>query len=185
MDSEPPTLVALPPERILLMADYLDPDELACVSLCNRQLFTLLQAQHRRQRTPQLSPREEQQIRVSILTRLERDIPNYFVCHSCKFLHSHNGSDCLGICEPHFQGICPLPCLRRLPQWYGSAGTNLRLNLARCAVFGFNFHSTHLQLSMRQFYQGPKAGISTEALSYTDFNHTNTNSTLRTAALPY
>lgn len=169
MDSEHPTLAALPPELILLIADFLNPDDLACVSLCNRQLITFLQAQRRRQRTPQLSPREEQQIRMSILTRLERDLPNYFVCHSCNFLHSYDGSDGLGICGPHFQGICPLPCLRRLPQSYGSAGTNLRLDLARCAVFGFNFYFTHLQLSMRQLYHGPQAGLSTEALSYTEF----------------
>jgi hypothetical protein len=89
MGSEPPTLAALPPELIQSVAEFLDSDDLACFSLCNHQLFTFLQAQRRRRRThcENALPFEDDHVRMSIVKRLERDLPNYFTCHTCNKLH--------------------------------------------------------------------------------------------------
>lgn len=45
----------------------------------------------------------------------------------------------------------------------------LRLFPGLCTVSGFDFRFTHLQLAIKRIYQGPQAGISTESLSYTEF----------------
>lgn len=45
----------------------------------------------------------------------------------------------------------------------------LRLDIRQRAVSGFDPCFTHLQLAMGRFCYGPQAGISTESLSYTEF----------------
>lgn len=171
MGSEPPTLEALPPELILSIAEFLDSDDLTCFSLCSRQLFTFLQTQRRRRRThyENAMPFEDDHVRTSIVKRLERDLPNYFACHTCIILHRCDDSNCFGLTGPNFLRTSQLPCLGTLPEWPWSKGMGLRLFPGLYTVSGFDFCFTHLQLAMKRLYQGSQAGISTEALSYTEF----------------
>ncbi|CAG7974369.1 unnamed protein product [Penicillium salamii] len=146
-------LAGLPVELLLSTTDFLSVDDWICLSLCNRRLFAIY---HRRYNSTQL-PKE---MKLSVLGRLERDLPQYFVCYDCLILHKDDGSGFLGLSDPFTQQSCPLPCYPNSP---------IRLILQSSCGFDSlrKFKFLDIQQVMRRFYLGDPFGTSTEALSYT------------------
>ncbi|CAG8924129.1 unnamed protein product [Penicillium salamii] len=141
----------LPVELLLSTTDFLSVDDWICLSLCNRRLFAIY---HRRYNSTQL-PRE---IKLSVLGRLERDRPEYFICYTCLILHKDDGSEFLGLNpNPFTLQSCPLPCSPKVR-------IGLLLRNFDCAR---DFQFLEIQLAMRRFYLGDPFGTSSEALSYT------------------
>ncbi|CAG8004134.1 unnamed protein product [Penicillium salamii] len=148
-------LAGLPVELLLSTTDFLSVDDWICLSLCNRRLFAIY---HRRYNSTQLS----REMRLSVLGRLERDRPQYFICYICLILHKDDDSEFFGLSGPFTHQSCPLPCFPNVP---------IGLKLRRESDYGFGslrkFQFLDIQLAMRRFYLGDPFGISTEALSYT------------------
>ncbi|KAJ5835467.1 hypothetical protein N7447_001493 [Penicillium robsamsonii] len=104
--------------------------------------------------------------KLPVLRRLERDLPEYFVCYICHILHKYDGSECFGLSGSVYdQDKCPLQCVKKWKRH------DFDLELRDQAPSAFHvyriFFFLHLQLAMRRFYYGEKFGISTESLSYT------------------
>jgi len=153
------TLAGLPVELLFLIADSLLPDDLTCISLCSRRLFAIFNHQTN-------SARPSGKAKLPILCRLERDLPKYFICHHCHILHEYDGFECFSLCHSAFEQECPLRCF---PKWSAEFGV-FRLKIQdSCRYHVYRpIYFLHLQLAMRRFYYGPKFGISTDALSYTE-----------------
>ena len=152
------TLAGLPVELLLLITDLLPVDDLICVSLCSRRLFIINNPQY-----PSTQPSKE--LKLPILRRLERDLPNYFICYKCFILHRLDGSKTSGISGPIVHFTCPLRCLRS-SKWAPEHIISLGEWLPPVNMF-HKFCFLHVQLAMRRFYLGDQVGISTKALSYT------------------
>lgn len=101
-------------------------------------------------------------MRLSVLGRLERDRPQYFICYTCLILHKYDGSEFFGLSGPFTHQSCPLPCFPDVP---------IGLKLRRESHYLFHvlrtFQFLDIQLVMRRFYLGDPFGTSTKALSYT------------------
>lgn len=93
------TLVGLPTELLLPIAELLLREDVTCLSLCNRRLFATF---HPRNDSMMLSRKQ----RLSLLYRLERDMPSYFICYCCYRLQRYDASKCSGPSTPPF---IPLP----------------------------------------------------------------------------
>jgi hypothetical protein len=152
------TLAGLPVELLLSITDFLPLDDWICISLCSRRLFVIFNRRYN-------SARPSGKMKLPVLRRLERDLPNYFICHVCFILHKYDGSECFGLSGPMSNDSCPLQCL---PPWRAiPRGLELRAE-PLCLFYVYRrFFFLHLQLAMRRFYLGDQYGISTEALSYT------------------
>jgi hypothetical protein len=97
--------------------------------------------------------------KLSVLNRLERDSPEYFACNICHVLHRYDGSESFGLSGLHQDGTCRLPCV---DEWFSYLFTlDTRYNRS------YRLSFLQLKLAMRRFYYGPRAGISTDSLSYT------------------
>lgn len=172
MASEPTTLAGLPPVLISFIAEILAPEDLACLSLCNHQLSTVLEPQRSHLRSENKGRRfstEQKQVKMAILQRLECDLPNYFACHTCFLLHKYDGSQYLGPCEL-VSPLCDseLSCLASYPD-----RLELGVDINPPSLFKYHFSFIHVQLAMRRFHYGPNAGISTDSLFYTQVHHTH------------
>jgi len=152
------TLAGLLPELLLSIADSLPRDDVTCLSLCSHRLFSLF---HDRCH-PVLHTQK-----LSILKRLERDLPNYFICHICYLLHEFDGSEDFGLSGSIFELACPLPCSS---EWKRYGLLRLTVHLQGFTIL-YCFCFLHLQLAMRRFYYGPQSGISTEAICFTQVQH--------------
>lgn len=148
------SLPGLPVQILFRITEFLSRDDITCTSLCNHRLFALLKSRE----PPSLRTRRD---KLTLLTRLGRDLPNFFACHACHVLHRHDTSTNF-LPGPRFNicARCPRESLRLyLPfnqLWYSGHS---------CAYL---FHFTHLQLLMMRLYLGPEYGIGTEDISYTE-----------------
>lgn len=159
------TLAGLPPELLLSISDFLPPVDLICFSLCNHRLLELSLRQINR--LPPLT----QDDKLSILTRLERDLPGYFACDVCNLLHRYDGSESFGLSGLPHQRTCRLPCVR-VPgwdQWFGPSSILKTHSLSSYSPGRLSF--LQLKLAMKRFHYGPRSGISTDSLSYTQVRH--------------
>lgn len=77
-------LTSLPSELLLHICDLLSPVDRVCFCLCNHRLHLLFTT------TYQYSFLRRDNL--SILKRLERDLPGIFACDKCNVLHRYNGS---------------------------------------------------------------------------------------------
>ncbi|KAJ5773264.1 hypothetical protein N7457_008160 [Penicillium paradoxum] len=148
-------LAGLPTELLLSTTDFLPVDDWICLSLCNRRLFAIY---HRRYNSTKLS----REMRLSVLGRLERDRPQYFICYTCLILHKYDGSEFFGLSGPSTHQSCPLPCFSDIP-----VGLTLRREYDYPFRVLRTFQFLDIQLVMRRFYLGDPFGTSIEALSYT------------------
>lgn len=83
-DTAPTSLLTLPPELLLMIADELDLDDAANFALINRRLSVLLGPIYWPQlRTDVVAPR----YRRLFLETLARDLPSWFYCDICLYLH--------------------------------------------------------------------------------------------------
>ena len=156
-----PTLGGLLPELVLSICDFLLPVDLICFSLCSRRLRDL----SLRQIATMLPCTEDD--KILILNRLERDLPQYFACEHCQLLHRYDGYQSFAFTESP-QGItCRLRCVR---EWWFTTRATLGTHAAIC--YSANHLSfLQLKLAMRRFRHGPKFGISTDSLFYTQVRH--------------
>lgn len=157
-------LAGLPIELLLSTTDFLPVDDWICLSLCNRRLFSIY---HRRYKSTELS----REMRLSVLGRLERDQPQYFICYTCLILHKYDGSEFFGLSGPFTHQSCPLPCFPDIPIGFKLPDVPVELKLRRESIHFFKvlrtFQFLDIQLVMRRFYLGDQFGTSIEALSYT------------------
>lgn len=100
-------LARLPPELILSIIDFLTLPDIICFSLCNHRLLQLCQG-HIKRLSPSPIAVED---KLSVLTRLERDQPEYFTCKVCKLLHKFDGLHSLGLDDLHPEKIYLFPCI--------------------------------------------------------------------------
>lgn len=147
------TLAGLPPELFLLIIDFLSVIDITCLSLCNRRFREL---SLRRIIVQSSHPEDEKPL---VLSRLERDSPEYFACNICHVLHQYDGSESFGLSGLVHERTCRLPCV---DEWFSES-------CILHALYNWTYHLSFLQLklTMRRFYYGSKAGISTDSLSYT------------------
>lgn len=80
------TLPGLSTELLLSISDFLSFDDILCLSLCTRRLFAVFERQR-------MNPQQRGSHSMSFLRRLQRDLPNHYICCCCALLHEHNGSE--------------------------------------------------------------------------------------------
>lgn len=157
----PTTLVGLPVEILLSVFDFLSRVDLICFSFCSHRTRALSLKQIA------LLPRTNGDW-LSVLTRLERDSPEHFACTICKHLHLYDGSESFGLAGFPQGKDCRLPCTRGLLRQWPSL-------IARTHTFmGYSPNQLsflQLKLAMGRFRYGPKAGVSTDSLFYTQVRH--------------
>lgn len=91
----PPTTTAtnldlLPPELLLLISQHLSPVDSTCLTLCSHRLFTLPFRDLMYSPCPQGgsgSSAADGDLRIDLLTRLSRGLPEYYLCYACLRLH--------------------------------------------------------------------------------------------------
>lgn len=148
------TFSHLPSELIHMVKEHLSPIDTACLALCNHNLVHFLKpaAQHLA---------NDSHLRMEFLTRLSRDVSEYYICFMCARLHPWRKIESP---SPTFKLF---DCSKSLPRekWY------LRWPMFRgvypCGAF-HDIHFVHLQLAMRRYYYGPEFGIPVESLFYTE-----------------
>lgn len=116
----PNTLGGLVVDLLLSITDFLPPEDIICLSLCNHRLLTVFEVQKKRQVL-------EGTNRLSFLARLERDSPKYFTCYVCCALHRYKcGLNTFGLSGPSYQyaAYCFIPCLRMVR---GQSSTTLQM----------------------------------------------------------
>lgn len=156
------TLAGLPPELLLSISDFLPLVDLICFSLCNHRLLELSRRQINR-----LPPRIKDD-KLSILIRLERDLPGYFACDVCNRVHRYDGSESFGLSGLAHERTRRLPCVRPEKWFYDTLVLGTHCSIDHSAN---KLSFLHLKLAMRRFYFGPRSGISTDSLSYTQVRH--------------
>lgn len=77
-------LLGLPQELLDMIVGYLDIDEVACLSVCNKNLHRKLEVD--KWRNLRLGYWHDRQ-RKTLLVRLAHDNPALFFCHDCSYLH--------------------------------------------------------------------------------------------------
>ena len=174
--SERNTLLELPNELLLSVADFLSWCDVTCFSLCCRGLF------HTYFRKRFMRPSRTD--KLLLLQRLEQDLPSYFTCHGCQLLHKFDASQDPKVDMPLYNFA-----FRCREKWWKSSDLDpqhspnyflnrqkyldLILDFQRFLSFNhyqdvdYNLYFTHVQLVMRAFHRGPQFGISPENLFYT------------------
>lgn len=159
------TLAGLPVELLLSISECLSLVDLICLSLCNHRLLEVIQRQIDR-----LSPLTQGDKPV-LLTRLERDHPEYFACDICDLLHRYDGSESFGLSGLLHEQTSQILCARMDDlvtggfKWFGPVYT---LFTHPCKGYSQCYLSfLQIKLAMRRFRYGPTSGISTDSLSYT------------------
>lgn len=148
------TISHLPSELIHMVIESLPLIDIACLALCNHSLERFLKPAVQR-----LS--NDSHLRMEFLTRLSRDVPEYYICFMCARLHPWRKIESP---SPTFKLF---DCTKSLPRekWY------LRWPMFRGVYpYGtfYDIHFVHLQLAMRRYYYGPEFGIPAESLFYTE-----------------
>lgn len=153
------TLAGLPLELLLSITRLLPLDDWICLALCNRGLYAIFD---QRTNAARMSKRDN----LPVLRRLERDLPNYFLCYVCYVLHRYDGTECIGLSGSRSeQKRWFLPCFVEMQKHRKD------LRLKEYQAFAWrsehNIYFLNVQLAMKRFYYGEKFGIGTEALSHT------------------
>ena len=131
----------LPPELIILIADWLPAEFAACFALCNRGLCQILGSTFIKLRGAS---------RNAFLSVLARDLPQYYWCHKCVRLHQISAISWPGIGT---YGGSP-NCLRQTPSYIHFFG------------FGLWIDFVHVQLVMKRHFYGPDHGFPLEAFQH-------------------
>ncbi|CAG8410165.1 unnamed protein product [Penicillium salamii] len=155
-------LTRLPEELLIVICRQLSPVDIVSLSLCNHRLHTLFCNYYQ---FPTL-----RSDRLSIFIRLEKDLPEYFACDVCNFLHRYDGSESFGPSGLVHHRSSQLPCVRKGYQWkaefIGGSSTSLRTH----QDFAHSAHRVsflHIKLAMRRYWYGPRSGINTDCLAFT------------------
>lgn len=163
---QPNTLPGLAIGLLLSISDFLEPEDITCLSLCSHHLFAVFHGQKRR-----VSPMTDK-AKLSLPRRLERDRPSHFVRYSCLILHKFDGTETFDLSGPSISWNSRLSCIRNLE--YVKSSMEVHESYSHSQYVSF----LHVQLAMRRFFYGPRFGISTEALSYTEVQKNSLGTTL-------
>jgi len=163
------SLDTLPSELVLLISGYLLPVDAACLALCSHHFMPFspgfdgllgksFPGVHTR--------RPGKKLRIDLLTRLARDLPQYYLCYACLRLHLWRYVD---LPSPKFK-------LRSCSDRITDKRSFFLMPAYLCQYLAYEHHSfhsvhlhfVHLHLVVRRFYFGPSFGISAESLMYTD-----------------
>lgn len=159
------TLPGLPSKLLLEIFDLLPHVDLKCLPLCDQRLYKLSPTYYRP--SSLVLARAE---KLSILARLERDLPEYFACYICERLHQYDGSESFELSGVAHKKTSGLPCDNKGYKWWDEVSAGTTMSLGTHIHFGHsrNRISHHqLKLAMRRYRFGPMSGINPESLSYT------------------
>lgn len=155
-------LAGLPSELLLLVAEFLFWEDVACMSLCNRRLyatFCLWINSMPRSRNGKLY----------LLTRLERDLPCYFTCYVCHILHKFDAS------QKHWAGTLTVTDHQRankrindLSRWFDEV---FRLS----PIVRYKSYCRHVELIRTSMNYGRLFGFSIDSVTHTGVNLHNMN----------
>lgn len=160
---KPNSLTGLPTEILMTILDHLPYDDTMCFSFCNHRLYAVFQTQKN-------LPLPTTQDKLSVLTRLSRDLPpKYFICHVCYLFHKYDNTKDFGLSGPINHRTCTLPCW--LQEKWDKRALRLRTHNTMWMYSYYDFSFLHLQLAMRGALYGPSAGLSTESIAYTQVRH--------------
>lgn len=155
-------LTKLPSELFITILALLPPVDRACLGLCDRRLHAIFERYYR---FPTL--RDE---KLSLFIRLERDLPEYFACDICNFLHRYDGSESFGLSGiAHFKS-CQLPCIRKGYDWRAECLQGSSITMGSHLSFSYiknRLYFFQVKLAMRRYWYGPTAGINTDSLAFT------------------
>lgn len=157
-------LARLPSESLIQICHLLSSVDLVCFCLCNHRLHSLFRANYR---FPTL-----RSDRLSIFIRLERDLPEYFACDVCNFLHRYdgNGSESFGISGLVYRRSNQLPCVRKGFYWQAEFIAGSSISIRSHSGFAHarsRVSFLHIKLAMRRYLYGPRSGINTDSLAFT------------------
>lgn len=155
-------LTGLPSELVVRICDLLSPVDIVCLCLCNHRFYNLFQTYHR---FPTLRGDK-----LSIFIRLERDLPEYFACDICNFLHRYDGSESFGLGRTAHETSSGLPCVRKGYDWHAECIERSSISLRTHVVFSHlknRLYFLQVKLAMRRHCYGPYSGINPDSLVFT------------------
>ncbi|KAJ6020948.1 hypothetical protein N7540_006452 [Penicillium herquei] len=169
----------LPVDLLFCIRDYLSPVDITCLSLCTRGLMSFLSPGSPgalKDRIPRAQPGDMTSERFIFLDLLSKDLPQYYLCHSCMQLHLWSNVNMPGMTEYRNQtenGI-PLSCIMKLrsnSNWTEFYWLSLAMQ-EECYVSHnhYSFYFVHLYLMMRRFRYGPTYGLSPDAAFFAEVN---------------
>lgn len=139
-------LTDLPPELIILIASMLSTQSAACLSLCNRAMSQIL--------GPNIwgcLNLQNPEMRVSFLSDLSKDLPQYFVCYRCVQLYASSAVQ------------WPRTTPKTLNRWLEEERA-----FWHCSQSGILLRFPHIQLVMNRHNLGPSHGFPLEAFQSTE-----------------
>lgn len=158
---KPTVLTDLPHEILLMISEDLSSADIACLTLCSRHLmYSFIQSAFQSISNGRTGgPGDD--IRIDLLSRLSRDLPQYYLCYGCLRLHTWENIE-----RPN--PLLQLPaCCKSLP--FEDDYLRGHVYLTRYPSYSsYRFHFAHLHLAMRRFYYGPKYGIPVDSFFYTE-----------------
>lgn len=155
-------LTGLPSELLVRICDLLSPVDIVCLCLCNHRFYNLFQTYYR---FPTL--RDD---KLSIFIRLERDLPEYFACDICNFLHRYDGSESFGLSGTAHETSSGLPCVRKGYDWHAECIGGSSISMRTHVLFPHSknrLYFLQVKLAMRRHCYGPYSGINTDSLAFT------------------
>jgi len=155
------TLLDLPPEIILLIADFLPTTSTASFALCNKRLA----AQFGSKPWKLLSSMESED-RIYFLSILSRDLPHHHACHGCIRLHLSTSTPLPADFSP---SPLPLSCIPACDRDDCSGLMSERGLFSIPNYFSpYKLRFPHVQLALKQHHHGLDHGILLSDLSHTD-----------------
>lgn len=158
------TLDTLPPELVFLISSYLSPVDASCLALCSHHFMAFssgFDGPLGSSFSGVRSGNPDEALRIDLLTRLARHLPQYYLCYACLRLHLWQHVD---LPTPNFK----LPSCFDYIENKRSA-LPMPAHLSQYPTYSpHRFHFVHLHLAMRRFYFGPSFGIPAESLTYTE-----------------
>lgn len=156
---KPRALTDLPVELLWMISEHLSPADVACLTLCSHHLIHCFIKSAFHGIPNGRTGGSGDDTRIDLLSRLSRDLPQYYLCYACLRLHIWNKIE---LPRPGFD----VPdCCKSLPvrNWYLRRPIHL---ISYPCYSDYEFHFVHLHLAMRRFYYGPQFGIPVESLLY-------------------
>lgn len=158
------SLSDIPPELVLVIFDFLSIVDRNCLSRCSRRHHNLYRIY-----SNTLLPLTRAET-LFILLRIERDLPEYFACCVCFKLHQYDGTESFGLSGLAEKKTSTLPCDYKGSnpehELTGRSSMSMRTHI-NYLHSGSRLYNIQVKLAMRRFHYGPKSGISTESISYT------------------
>lgn len=146
----PNRLNGLPAQLIHRIIKLLPPVDLFCLSLCCYRLYAILAKERK-------SIAKDFWQELPILQRLDRDIPDRFLCYRCRSFHKSDELQTSRLELPFRYKKCVARDKRE-------PGFRLQLHADDSHEIFPRLYFSHLELVMKQVAFGPKAAVTTDSL---------------------